>query len=64
MSLKDHKCDECGKVDQWVYLHARCHPHDPTWCRYHEGILEIICSVCEKKVATFEAERIDNIEGS
>lgn len=53
---KRKACGECGKPTKrwsWAYLHSKCHPDSPTWSRYNGKKVEILCAVCEKKVASF-----------
>lgn len=46
-------CD-CGQGGGGLlYLHSSCHPSSPTWTRYLDGVLTIVCDECEKEVASF-----------
>ena len=49
--LDNLKCP-CGRVscEDPVYLHAACHIKAGTWARYFDGVLTIVCSVCESPV--------------
>ena len=54
--LKDLTCAEPGCThdshENGLALHSRCHPSQPTWAWYKDGVLTVRCSRCESVVAT------------
>ena len=49
----------CGhpSCEDPIYLHAACHMKAGTWVRYFDGVLTIVCSICEKPVAEIAVAR-------
>jgi len=45
------KCP-CGKAscEDPVYLNAKCHMEGDLWARYFDGVLTLVCSVCERPI--------------
>jgi hypothetical protein len=46
MNCQEPNCN-CKGI---LYLHAQCHPEEPTWCCYHpDGFIIVECSICHKE---------------
>ena len=52
---------DCGHYssDEWMYLHSRCHPSDPTYCKVKGNTLIVECAVCDKLITTFILEMVE-----
>ena len=61
MALSDIICEECGKIEEWGYIHSKCHPSVPTWVRVNkDDVIEILCAECNKLITSFTIKRAKN----
>jgi hypothetical protein len=53
LTCSDEGCEKKGCSDT-LWFHAACHPADPTWVAYKDGVLTISCGnfSCENVVCT------------
>lgn len=51
--LENLVSEHCGTTSEEVFLHSECHPEMPTWAKYHDGKVTIICCECEQEIASF-----------
>lgn len=54
--LRCHKPCCADKQHLPIVFHSFCHPADPTWTNYQNGILTIFCAVCDASIIEISVE--------
>ena len=58
--LDQLRCD-CGRIacEDPMFFRSKCHPGEPTWCKYFDGELIIRCSICKREVVRIKVAKKD-----
>lgn len=64
--MESNPIETCGHYspDEWMYLHSKCHPSDPTYCKVKGNTLVVECAVCEMMITTFLLQMEEAVDGN